>query len=68
MDRIPIGDHPDEPDNVVRLPGAGEVEDRADDDMSYEDALAADAEAGSTRTAHRRRRRDRRSQPCSSRA
>jgi len=45
MDRIPIGDHPDEPDNVVRLPGAGEVEDRADDGMSYEDALAADAES-----------------------
>jgi hypothetical protein len=47
MDRIPIGDHPQEqePDNVVQLPGA---EDTAppDEEMSYEDALAADAETG----------------------
>ncbi|MGZ8583551.1 MAG: hypothetical protein ACXWXG_09525 [Actinomycetota bacterium] len=46
MDHIPIGDHPEEPDNVVRLPGAGDVEEPAGDDMSYEEALAADTDAG----------------------
>jgi len=46
MDRIPIGDQPDEPDNVVRLPGAGDTEGSAGDEMSYEEALAAGAEAG----------------------
>lgn len=43
MDRIPIGDHPDEPDNVVRLPGS-EAAAGDDEEMSYEEALAADDE------------------------
>ena len=50
MDRIPIGDPPHEPDNVVRLPGAGaaerpDVPEQPDEDMSYEEAIAADADA-----------------------
>lgn len=56
MDRIPIGDHPDEPDNVVRLPGSSGDEEPLDAEMSYEEALAADADAdiddeGATATA-----------------
>jgi hypothetical protein len=46
MDRIPIGDHPEEPDNVVRLPAADDASEPAVEEMSYEEALAADAEAG----------------------
>ena len=46
MDRIPIGGEPTEPDNVVRLPGPEDaMETSADDEISYEDALAADEEA-----------------------
>jgi hypothetical protein len=45
MDRIPIGEQPDEPDNVVRLPGTPD-EPPPPEGMSYEEALAADAEAG----------------------
>jgi hypothetical protein len=59
MDRIPIGEPPHEPDNVVRLPGSGAPEqpgasEQPDEEMSYEEAIAADAddpgddEAGST--------------------
>lgn len=44
MDRIPIGEQPDEPDNVVQLPTAGDVTEPADEEMSYEDAIAADAD------------------------
>jgi hypothetical protein len=48
MDRIPIGEPPPQPDNVVRLPGAEAAEppDAAepDEEMSYEDAIAADAD------------------------
>ena len=43
MDRIPIGEQPKEPSNVVRLPGAEEAAAPSDEDMSYEDAVAADA-------------------------
>jgi hypothetical protein len=50
MDRIPIGGHPEEPDNVVRLPGADpDPESVVDDDVSYEEALAADAGADDER-------------------
>jgi hypothetical protein len=45
MDHIPIGDHPEEPDNVVRLPGAEDSPSPTDDEISYEEAIAADAEA-----------------------
>ena len=45
MDHIPIGEHPEEPDNVVRLPGAEDSPSPTDDEMSYEEAIAADAEA-----------------------
>jgi hypothetical protein len=49
MDRIPIGEPPPDPDNVVRLPGAEAVEPDApelpDEEMSYEEAIAADADA-----------------------
>jgi len=44
MDRIPIGEQPDDTDNVVRLPAPG-PEDAADGDLSYEEAIAADADA-----------------------
>jgi hypothetical protein len=37
MDRIPIGEQPDDTDNVVRLPAPG-PKDAADGDMSYEEA------------------------------
>ncbi len=51
MDHISIGEPEEEPDNVVRLPGAGDGGDGdggdpSNEEMSYEDALAADAEAG----------------------
>lgn len=46
MDHIPIGDHPEEPDNVVRLPAPDDAPEPTVEEMSYEDALAADAEAG----------------------
>jgi hypothetical protein len=43
MDRIPIVERPERPSNVVRLPGAdGGIAD-SDEDMSYEEAVAADA-------------------------
>jgi len=50
MDRIPIGEPPPEPDNVVRLPGADAADrpgapEQPDDEMSYEEAIAADADA-----------------------
>ena len=45
MDRIPIGEHQEEPDNVVRLPSTSGSPDPTDEEMSYEDALAADADA-----------------------
>ena len=45
MDRIPIGKHP-QPDNVVQLPVADEAPERLDDEMSYEEAIAADAAGG----------------------
>ncbi|HEY7762438.1 MAG TPA: hypothetical protein VIC52_05435 [Actinomycetota bacterium] len=41
MDRIPIGGEPKEPDNVVHLPGH-EGSDEPADEVSYEEALAAD--------------------------
>jgi hypothetical protein len=49
MDRIPIGEPPPEPDNVVRLPGAEAAEqpdapEQSDEEMSYEEAIAADAD------------------------
>ena len=44
MDHIPIGDQPDEPDNVVRLPGADDAPAQPDEGMSYEEAIAADAD------------------------
>ncbi len=49
MDRIPIGEPPLEPDNVVRLPGAEAAEqpdapEQPDEEMSYEEAIAADAD------------------------
>jgi hypothetical protein len=43
VDHIPIGDHPEEPDNVVRLPGADDASASPDQGMSYEEAIAADA-------------------------
>ncbi|MGZ8630172.1 MAG: hypothetical protein ACXWZF_04300 [Actinomycetota bacterium] len=46
MDHIPIGDHPEEPDNVVRLPGAEGASLPADEEISYEEAIAADTESG----------------------
>lgn len=45
MDRIPIGEHSEEPDNVVRLPGTGDGAPRLDEEVSYEEAIAADVEA-----------------------
>jgi hypothetical protein len=46
MDRIPIGDAPKERDNVVRLPGPDDAgEQPAGDEVSYEEALAADVDA-----------------------
>lgn len=42
MDRIPIVERPERSSNVVRLPGAGQAA-GSDEDMSYEDAVAADA-------------------------
>jgi hypothetical protein len=46
MDRIPIGGEPTEPDNVVRLPGPDDAaEPSNEDELSYEEALAADEEA-----------------------
>jgi hypothetical protein len=49
MDHIPIGEHRDEPPNVVRLPragdGTGETSESPDEEMSYEEAIAAEAEA-----------------------
>ena len=48
MDRIPIGEPPPQPDNVVRLPGAEAAEPpeaaEPDEAMSYEEAIAADAD------------------------
>ncbi|MGH2538986.1 MAG: hypothetical protein ACRDGK_00530 [Actinomycetota bacterium] len=45
MDHIPIGEHRDEPHNVVRLPGTDETSEAPDEEMSYEDAIAAEADA-----------------------
>ena len=46
MDHISIGEHPEEPDNVVRLPGTGDNGEPPNEEMSYEEAIAADTEAG----------------------
>jgi len=45
MDRIPIGGEPKEPDNVVPLPGHGGSEEPPVDEVSYEEAVAADVDA-----------------------
>ncbi len=45
MDHIPIGEHEEEPRNVVRLPRADETSEAPDEEMSYEEAIAAEAEA-----------------------
>ena len=44
MDCIPIGEQPEQPDNVVHLPTADGLTEPADEEMSYEDAIAADAD------------------------
>lgn len=43
MDRIPIGE---QADNIVRLPRAGEAPKSSVEEMSYEEAIAGDSEAG----------------------
>ena len=43
MDRISIGEHPE--DNVVRLPGTGDAGGSSNEEMSYEEAIAADVAA-----------------------